>query len=65
VSRGSGRVSPGTPDVGHRLCGDVFGEKTGTLLSFVGDAHDIEDQDDSDADSQITDGDRVARGRLP
>ncbi len=42
----------------------LFGEKKGTLSLFVVEAHGIEDQDDSNADSRITDGDLVEGGQL-
>jgi len=42
----------------------LFGEQKGTLFLFVVEAHGIEDQDDFNADSRITDGDLVEGGQL-
>ncbi len=42
----------------------LFGEKKGTLFLFDVQAHGIEDQDDFNADSRITDGDLVEGGQL-
>ena len=42
----------------------LFGEKKGTLFLFDVEAHGIEDQDDFNADSRITDGDLVEGGQL-
>jgi hypothetical protein len=43
---------------------ELFGEKRGTLFLFDVQAHGIEDQDDFNADSRITDGDLVEGGQL-
>jgi hypothetical protein len=42
----------------------LFGEKAGTLFLIDVQAHGIEDQDDFNADSRITDGDLVEGGQL-
>ncbi len=42
----------------------LFDEKKGTLFLFDVEAHGIEDQDDFNADSRITDGDLVEGGQL-
>jgi hypothetical protein len=42
----------------------LFGEKKGTLFLFTVQAHGIDDQDDFNADSRITDGDLVEGGQL-
>ncbi|MGI9606033.1 MAG: endonuclease/exonuclease/phosphatase family protein [Acidimicrobiales bacterium] len=43
---------------------DLFDEDDGTLFLFDVEAHGIEDQDDFNADSRITDGDLVEGGQL-
>ena len=42
----------------------LFGEDAGTLFLFDVQAHGIEDQDDFNADSRLTDGDLVEGGQL-
>jgi serralysin len=42
----------------------LFGERKGTLFVFDVQAHGIDDQDDFNADSRITDGDLVEGGQL-
>jgi serralysin len=42
----------------------LFGEKKGELLLFDAEAHGIEDQDDFNGSSRITDGDLVEGGQL-